>query len=411
MIYTLRMPYNQGLYVQWIESLDRTNLEYKEILVNWNGDDGRETNLHWDSFLSFKSNRDYVSSHLTDDDVLIMDSYFISPLSDDNANRLNTLINEFNCKQIIIFHPDTGFNSSDVFGWNGNNKLKIFSPVYNKNWDESVSKKHYNFYLCNGAYQSDKWLSQFVTTRYRHMLKYKKFMTHNGVYKGHRTLIYDTLVKNDLLKDTFFSYSAYNIFDDNVVTSESYERDTEYSNHMNEVLQNSTESELEEIYSRDRHKEILKELPIVLDYIPNLSNVDQYAFTLPYTCNSYVELIGCTSIGDYGTEIYTSEKIFKPFMSFQIPIFFGQQGLVKHLRRLGFNMFDDIIDNSYDEIENNLERMKVVSELVKTVGSWSREELHNKWNSQLDAMYHNSDVMKELFHLQSENLKNVINGN
>ena len=98
------------------------------------------------------------------------------------------------------------------------------------------------------------------------MLRYKKFLSHNGVYKLQRTLIYKTLKENNLLKDSFFSYSAYNIFDDNVNSSK--EEDIKYENHAIENI--------EPIYSKNTHEEILKDLPIVLDYVPNLSNVDQY---------------------------------------------------------------------------------------------------------------------------------------
>lgn len=403
------MPYNQELYIQWYNLLDRTGLQYQDILFNKTRWDKPEVELRWEDFFSFKENRDFVSSMLGKDDVLLMDSYFISPLSDDNGKRLNILVDEFDCKQIIVFHPDTAFEADDVFGYNGNPKIKIISPTYNDDWDIDTKQSHYNFYLCNSSYQSDKWLSELIASRYADMLRYKKFITHNGVYKGHRTLIYDTLEKNDLLKDTFFSYSAYNIFDDNICKQEDWDRETKYEEHIREFLETSKLKDVESYYSRERHTELLKTLPKILDYVPNLSNVDQFAFTLPYTCNSYVEIIGCTTICG-GNQVYTSEKIFKPFMSMQIPIFVGQCGLVKILRELGFEMFDDIIDNSYDDIEDNLERMKAVSEEIKKIGSWSREELHNKYNSQMDVAYRNSQRLKELFHLQSENLRKIILG-
>ena len=72
-------------------------------------------------------------------------------------------------------------------------------------------------------------------------------------------------------------------------------------------------------------------------------NVDQYAFTLPYTSNAYIELIGCTSI-ENTSNVYTSEKIFKPFMAFMIPVFVGPWKLCETLKQLGFHLFDDIID-------------------------------------------------------------------
>ena len=44
-------------------------------------------------------------------------------------------------------------------------------------------KESYNFYLVNGGYQELRWLSETVFRRYREMLRYKKFLSYNGVYK------------------------------------------------------------------------------------------------------------------------------------------------------------------------------------------------------------------------------------
>lgn len=410
MIYVLEMPYNQGLYVQWTDMLQSTGLDFTK-LISHPIVQGQEVSYRWDDYLSHKINRDYIKSKISKDDTLLIDSHFIHPTNEHTHDRLELIDSEFDCKQIIIFHPDTGFNSNDRYGFN-DTKIKIFAPTYNKNWGIDERKNSYNFYLCNGAYQGMRWMNEMVSTTYKDMLRYKKFISHNGVFKGHRSFLYNTLKQNDLLKDTFFSYSAYNIFDDNITTEESLMHDTSYDNHIQELLDGSNISEVEKYYSRDRHDKIYKkELPVILDYIPNLSNVDQYSFTLPYTSNSYIEIIGCTNLSSHGEELYTSEKIFKSFMSFQIPLFIGQPGLVELLRTLGFKMFDNVIDNSYDNIENNLERTNAVCEEIKRLGSMSRQEIHDMYSSCESEFRHNSQILKELYHLQKNNLINVINGN
>lgn len=53
-----------------------------------------------------------------------------------------------------------------------------------------------------------------------------------------------------------------------------------------------------------------------------------------------------------------SEKTFKVFASGQIPIMCGAKHAIKHLRELGFDMFDDIIDHSYDNIDNWQQRIE-----------------------------------------------------
>ena len=48
-----------------------------------------------------------------------------------------------------------------------------------------------------------------------------------------------------------------------------------------------------------------------------------------------------------------TEKTLMAFAAEQIPIVIGHPGIVEHCRRMGFDMFDDIVDTSYDSISND----------------------------------------------------------
>lgn len=66
--------------------------------------------------------------------------------------------------------------------------------------------------------------------------------------------------------------------------------------------------------------------------------------------------------------ILLTEKTFKTFAWHQIPIFVCTPGHVKMVRELGFDLFDDIIDHSYDSYtEPSLYKMKVFSEIAKLI--------------------------------------------
>ena len=47
-----------------------------------------------------------------------------------------------------------------------------------------------------------------------------------------------------------------------------------------------------------------------------------------------------------------SEKTLMAFLALQIPILIGYQGIVEHCEKLGFDMFKDIVDISYDHMPN-----------------------------------------------------------
>jgi hypothetical protein len=45
-----------------------------------------------------------------------------------------------------------------------------------------------------------------------------------------------------------------------------------------------------------------------------------------------------------------TEKTFHALMAEQIPIIIGYKGIVEHCRQMGFDMFDDLVDHSYDTV-------------------------------------------------------------
>lgn len=57
------------------------------------------------------------------------------------------------------------------------------------------------------------------------------------------------------------------------------------------------------------------------------------------------------TIYDYAPGII-SEKTLFAFLAQQIPIIIGYQGIIQDLRHLGFDMFDDLVDHSYDTEPN-----------------------------------------------------------
>lgn len=56
---------------------------------------------------------------------------------------------------------------------------------------------------------------------------------------------------------------------------------------------------------------------------------------------------------------FKTEKCVKPFYNLQFPLIIGHQGIVQDLRDMDFDMFDDVIDHSYDNVD-------VISDLDST---------------------------------------------
>jgi len=59
-----------------------------------------------------------------------------------------------------------------------------------------------------------------------------------------------------------------------------------------------------------------------------------------------------------------TEKTFHAWTAEQVPIIIGHKGIVEHCRQMGFDMFDDLVDNSYDTIDGPT-RIRAAIELNK----------------------------------------------
>jgi hypothetical protein len=70
------------------------------------------------------------------------------------------------------------------------------------------------------------------------------------------------------------------------------------------------------------------------------------------------------------TGVLLTEKSFKVFAWHQIPIFAATSGHAQVVRELGFDMFDDIIDHSYDYAHPHVHTLKIFSQLRKFLAQY-----------------------------------------
>lgn len=123
---------------------------------------------------------------------------------------------------------------------------------------------------------------------------------------------------------------------------------------------NEDQKEIESIIRTgfNRFKEF--DLPIVDDknIYPDGKNDNVNNFRtklINYYQNSFVEIITETS---YSERCYLlTEKTLNSIYGMNFPILLAGQGAVSLLRNMGMDMFDDIIDHSYDDYENPVDRM------------------------------------------------------
>ena len=83
--------------------------------------------------------------------------------------------------------------------------------------------------------------------------------------------------------------------------------------------------------------------------------------------NSYFNITTETNFS--GEDIHITEKSFKPFFYYQFPLILGSYNHIKYFKNAypGLDFFDDIIDHSYDDIENDRDRLMSFFEQVKNI--------------------------------------------
>lgn len=142
-----------------------------------------------------------------------------------------------------------------------------------------------------------------------------------------------------------------------------------------------------------------RDLPIQIDgdarqYIHNLaSDVFRTCFF-----NIILETSSQTDNNSWRS-IFITEKTFKCFDLYQIPIWFAVPGTVAQIRQLGFDLFDDIIDHGYDTETNPEVRTTQIIEQIKQLDNqYSLNDLQeirkNIW-TRLQANYARLDQLSQ----------------
>jgi hypothetical protein len=107
--------------------------------------------------------------------------------------------------------------------------------------------------------------------------------------------------------------------------------------------------------------------------------------------------------------LFVTEKTFKAFGLRQIPIWFAVPGLVNVIRSFGFDMFDDIIDHSYDNIANeDLRCQAVVSQCIALDQIYSLEQCQELQIQLANRINNNYNLVKNLAMHRDDRFRNLM---
>lgn len=79
----------------------------------------------------------------------------------------------------------------------------------------------------------------------------------------------------------------------------------------------------------------------------------------------------------YNTITFT-EKVWKPFKTHQIPVLSSLPGSIQKLRELGFDLFDDFVDHSYDKEKDHRKRFELAFKELLRLSELDCVDFYNK---------------------------------
>lgn len=390
MIYTLTYCFeDRDKIIQWYDILNEQDyLDVKNIyhVDNFNTDEINNTRLYFNK--NIENNFGIKSDEKS---ILILDSEYIFYSGNDNHETIHKNIEKLNdtlFSKIIIMSKDHFIHDDYQSG-----KVEIYSPNQLSDYHGIIMKK-FNYYLINASYNKLRNTSEELFYYFKNSKKYKKFSLLMGSFKPFRTILYNNIKKYNAIDNSFLSYMSYNVD----IRQETFQTHffKDYKFDRNKLL---------EVITPEEFKDCKKNLPIYLD-----GNYSEQNFSilppLNYLMNSYVQIVDCNVFSQY---MYTDEKIFRPFLTFNIPIFFGPKGLIQLLKNYEFDLFEDIFDLSRDNDGDDIERFKSYFENIKKINSMSIDDLHNLYVSSHHRLEHNFNRLKEIGQNQVNEFIKLIN--
>ena len=91
-----------------------------------------------------------------------------------------------------------------------------------------------------------------------------------------------------------------------------------------------------------------------------------------------------------------TEKTFKPILHCQPFICLAEHHHLRHLRELGYHTFDNIFDESYDEIKDNNDRFKAVMWMAEDLARIDLDTAHDMYKKCGDRLLENRVLLENI---------------
>lgn len=203
----------------------------------------------------------------------------------------------------------------------------------------------------------------------------RKFTCLNRIDKGFRRLFAAHIWHENLHNQAFFSYTGKNY--DLEYPTNKRKLENEWNQHW--PFAPTIVSKFEPY------------IPFLCDDLPDHLHNNHKLIDHRFFNESYWNIVVETHISK--NNLFLTEKTFKPILNLQPFIIVGSVGSLKLLKSLGYKTFDSVIDESYDNEENDELRLKRCLDLVRDIANWDHNKHIQIQKSVSEILLHNQQQL------------------
>ena len=214
------------------------------------------------------------------------------------------------------------------------------------------------------------------------------FLCHNRRPKSHRLSLLTHMKNLDLLENNITDWSlTYGIHNNKLSDINKFQTYIDFKNNK----------KLLDDYKKICSKPKLSFYEGDKDWFNTEDNYDVWNHHLLTTYqNGYINIV--TESHFDILDIHITEKSFKPFYYYQMPLFLASQNhILKMKKEYDLEFFDDFIDHSYDKEINDINRLHMVLSEIDRL-SKIKNEIKTYYKSNKNKFIKNHNFIKDFYH-------------
>ena len=137
----------------------------------------------------------------------------------------------------------------------------------------------------------------------------------------------------------------------------------------------------------------LKNCPFKSDNLTSDQHNDHHLCVPEHYVDAYLNVVLETHMDvDQSQGVFITEKTFKPIKHAQPFVIFGAANTLSRLQELGYKTFDNVIDNSYDQILDTTQRWAKLISILDNMFSKGHDHMHQIYCACKSDLLHNQQI-------------------